>query len=173
MQNPVSVPGTRARRITHKSWPQREELLKELELAFRELPTRKAYYPGAHDRYAKFIEAHGDAKCIGKAEEGIIPWTLIPDVDSNQHDEVCFTTEAFCGVVAETALDAPDEASFLRAAGNFCNDRIWGTLNCCLLVHPSIEKNLETLEALDEVIANLRYGTIAINHCNGSPCCGL
>ena len=138
--------------------------MKELELAFKELPPRTAYYPGAHDRYAKFIEAHDEAKRIGQTEEGAIPWTLIPDVDSSKHDDVCFTMEAFCGVVAETSLDAPDTASFLRAAGDFCNDRVWGTLNCCLLVHPSIEKNLETLEALDEIIANLRYGTIAINH---------
>ena len=150
--------------ITHKQWPQREELLNELELAFQELPPRKAYYPGAHSRYQKFIDAHQDAKRFGEATEGVIPWTVIRDVDSEDPNEICFSTEAFCGVVAETALDAPDEATFLRKAADFCNERIWGTLNCCLLVHPSTEKDLKTLEALDEAIAELRYGTIAINH---------
>ena len=46
-----------------------------------------------------------------------------------------FTTEAFCSLFAETALDAASPAEFVDRAVDFANDGIWGTLGagrwCC------------------------------------------
>jgi hypothetical protein len=54
----------------------------------------KAYYPGAIELHAEIVSQHPDAKLIGEAPSGYLPWTLIPDVDSNNKDKICFNCEA-------------------------------------------------------------------------------
>ena len=58
-------------------------------------------------------------------------------------------------------LDADDADSFLERAVPFANDKCWGTLAVQLMVDPRTEKALG--ERLDQAIAELRFGNIAIN----------
>ncbi len=44
------------------------------------------------------------------------------------------------------------------------NDRVWGTLSATIFVHPSLERDLRTRAAVERAIADLRYGTVAVNH---------
>ncbi len=148
--------------IQHRSWQHRRALLDEVRRAFGRIPTRHAYYPGAVERYQRFVDAHPDAERIGKPAEGELPWTLLPDVQPSP-DEMALRNEAFCSVMAETALDADSPAEFIDKAVELCNDTIWGTLNATLLVHPASLVDLETRAAFDRALADLRYGTIAIN----------
>ncbi|MEO1131433.1 MAG: NAD-dependent aldehyde dehydrogenase, partial [Cyanobacteria bacterium J06639_1] len=46
-------------------------------------------------------------------------------------------------------------------AVELANTSIWGTLSCVLLVHPQTEK--QHPELVDEAIATLRYGAVAVN----------
>lgn len=148
--------------VVAKSWRQRGEFLSRVEAALRTIPRRYAYYPGSDRKYEAFLAAHPDARLLGERTPDAIPWTLIPNVDSSDRDEVCFNTEAWCGVLAETALDGDDAAAFLRNAVNFCNDVMWGTLSCSLVVHPSTARALGP--ALDQAVADLRYGSVGVNH---------
>lgn len=148
--------------ITHKAWAQRETFLDKLRATLRSLPPRSAYYPGAHDRHQTFTEAHPEAELLGPKDNRIVPWTLIPNVDANNKDDIVFNQESFCSVTAETPIEAADAADFLRKATAFCNDTLHGTLNACILIHPNTEKRMHA--ALDEAISNLRYGSIGINH---------
>ena len=148
--------------IQHGSWQHRQSLLNEVRQAFERIPTRHAYYPGAADRFQSFIEAHPEAERIGRPGEGELPWTLIPDVQASA-DEMALRNEAFCSVMAETALDADSPASFIEQAVELCNETIWGTLNVTLIVHPASLVDQDTRAAFNRALADLRYGTIAVN----------
>ena len=71
--------------------------------------------------------------------------------------------EPFCGILSETALPEVDPATFLDAATRFCNDRLWGTLNACIVI-PQKRIDGALSQALDRSIQALRYGSVAVNH---------
>ncbi len=148
--------------ITHDAWDQRKPLLDSLRKTLQKIPGRVAYYPGAKDRYDTFLSANPTAEKVGKSGENILPWALIPDVPSNETDNICFTTESFCGVVSETALSAKDAIDFINKAVDFCNNVLWGTLSASIIIHPETQKQIG--QALENAIARLEYGSIVVNH---------
>ena len=153
--------------IQHAGWDGSDVLWPRLEEAIRKVPTRRAYYPGAGDRYRRFVEAHPEAEEFG-APDGVrpedeLPWALIPNVDSQNEDDICFREEAFCGVLGETRLDADSPAEFLDRAVRFCNERLWGTLNATILIHPKSFKDRAVAPAYRNALRDLHYGTIAVN----------
>ncbi len=150
--------------VMQEGWPHREALLNAIEAEFKKLPQRDAYYPGAQDRFDAFIAAHPDAVQIGERTDTKLPWTLIRNVPSERKDDICFTTEAFCSVFSETTLPASDTLDFIKKVTAFANDTLWGTLNCTMLVHPSLERDRGINSAIEEMVAALRYGTVSINH---------
>ncbi|MCP4655759.1 MAG: aldehyde dehydrogenase family protein [bacterium] len=149
--------------IQHDAWSERPAVLEALRRRFAQIPPRKAFYPGAAQRHADFVKAHPEAEHYGRGGEGTLPWTLIPGVDSTGDDDVCFRTEAFCSVVAETALGGATVPEYLDRAVEFANQRLWGTLNATVVVHPASLRDPETAAAFDRALAELRYGTVAVN----------
>lgn len=150
--------------ITARGWSQREAFLNLLERALRRIPPRRAYYPGAFDRYRTLVGDRESVSRLGEAGEESLPWTLIRDVDAGDQDESLFSTEPFCGILSETALGSADPVEFLERVTEFMNDRLWGTLNACLVIHPKLESDATVGAALERAILRLRYGTVAINH---------
>ena len=149
--------------VTHAGWPQREEFLTALESVFASLPTRRAYYPGANERHASFLAEHPDAHLVGDGTGDRLPWTIVRDVDATRVDAMCFNVEAFCALTSETALEAATPAEFVRAAVDFCNDVVWGTLSMTLLCDPRTMKDPVTGPAVEQAVADLRYGSIGVN----------
>ena len=149
--------------ITSRDWAQREEFLSALEAVFVTLPTRRAYYPGAYERRAAFLAAHPEAHQIGDASGDRMAWTLVRDVDSSDHDDVCLNVEAFCALTSETALDASSPADFVRQATAFCNDVVWGTLSMTIIADPRTMRDPSTGPAIEQAIGDLRYGSIGVN----------
>ncbi|MCB9556731.1 MAG: aldehyde dehydrogenase [Deltaproteobacteria bacterium] len=149
--------------VTSKMWAQREQFLEALRDVLARLPRRQAYYPGALERFDNFVGVHsGQAELFGERSGRELPWALIAGLDPAKRDDVCFTQESFCGVTAEAALDAGDPAQFLADAVAFCNETLWGTLNASLIVDPRTEKEYEV--AVEQAVADLRYGSVAVNH---------
>jgi len=148
--------------VTRKGWAQRQAFLSAVEAAFARLPPRKAYYPGSLVKFEAFVEAHPAAHRIGDARPGTLPWTTIFDVDPDATGDLVFTREAWCPILAETALDAADDGEFLERAVGFVNDHVQGTLSMAVVVHPHTEARLGA--RFDDALAGLRYGTIGINH---------
>ncbi len=146
--------------VTAKGWPLRERFIDKVHAALAKMPRRKAYYPGAQQRYDGFLEHYPQAKALGERHEDVVPWTVIPDVTPKK-GEYALTNEAFCGVLAETALEATTASEFIAKMAPFANDEAWGTLSCVVLIHPTSER--ENQAAFDQTIADLRYGGIAIN----------
>jgi acyl-CoA reductase-like NAD-dependent aldehyde dehydrogenase len=149
--------------ITHAQWNQRDEFMSALESVLSSLPTRKAYYPGALERRATFLESHPDADQLGSADGDTVAWTIIRDVDPKNSSDISFNVEAFCALTAETALDADSPADFVRKATAFCNDVVWGTLSMTLIADPRTLKDATTGPAIELAIADLRYGSIGVN----------
>lgn len=153
--------------VTARGWPQRQVFLDQVHQALAHTPRRKAYYPGAHERYYAFLDRYpqavkqGDEQALAGDE---LPWTTIPEVPA-QMGEYALTEEAFCGVLAEVALEATDAGDFLAQAVPFANDQLWGNLSCVVLIDPPTQRRYR--EQLDQAIANLHYGGIGINVWSG------
>ncbi|WP_172632095.1 aldehyde dehydrogenase family protein [Dictyobacter arantiisoli] len=154
--------------IQQRNWTQRTQLLKQMRHIFAQLPSRPAYYPGARERQQRFLAAHPEAELFGQQDQTLLPWTFIPDVPANQSDDICFTTEAFCSLCAETALEASTIVEYIQKAVTFANQQLWGTLNVTLIVHPATLKLPGVAAAIDQAIADLRYGTIGVNYWAGT-----
>jgi hypothetical protein len=150
--------------VQHADWEGRGRLLDAVRALLARTPARRAWYPGAAERWRAFVGGHPEAERFGAEGDGRLPWTLISGLDPERRDEICFTTEAFCGLAGETALPAGGAAEFLERAVAFCNERLWGTLNATLIVHPATLAEPGLADALDRAVAGLRYGTVAINH---------
>jgi acyl-CoA reductase-like NAD-dependent aldehyde dehydrogenase len=150
--------------VQHAGWAQRGALLDAIRGLLARVPARRAYYPGAAGRDAAFRAAHPRAERYGEGGDGTLPWTLIPDLDPRDADDACFHTEAFCGLFAETSLEAASVAEYLERAVRFCNETLWGTLNATIVVHPRSLAAPGVRDAVERAIAGLRYGSVSINH---------
>lgn len=148
--------------ITHRDWAQRGDFLDELRAVLRDVPPRQAYYPGAKERWERFVGAHATSERFGEGGDGRLPWALIPELDPEASDDLCFSAEAFCGLAGETSLGGADVEDYLRRAATFCNDTLWGTLNAEVIIDPRTAKT--HADALEETISTLRYGTVGVNH---------
>jgi len=150
--------------ITGRGWTQREQFIDLIRRALERAPVRMAYYPGARQRYQELLTGRDRVERLGRPADGELPWAFLPALDPSNRHERYFAEEYFCGVFAETAVGSADPVEFLAAAVSFCNDRLWGTLNAMLVVHPRHERDPAVAAALDRAILGLRYGTVAINH---------
>ena len=150
--------------VTHAGWPQRAALLDGIRRRLLATAPRDAFYPGAAARYAAFLADHPTAEAIGSPGDGQLPWLLIPGLDPSATDESCFRTEAFCSVVGETSIEAPDTAAYIDRATAFANETLWGSLNATVIVDPRSALEPSVAAALDRAVAGLRYGTVSLNH---------
>jgi hypothetical protein len=148
--------------ITNKEWPQEQEFLDLIKGFLAQVPTRPAYYPGAHDRFDRFMNSAPSCEGFGEIQDNHLPWGFATHLDAQDTEHVCFTQEAFCGFFAHTSLDASDAGDFLDKAVHFANERLWGTLSACVIIDPRTEKAFSL--KLETALTNLRYGSICINH---------
>ncbi len=154
--------------VQHKSWARRRALNNAVRKYLDLAPQRYPYYPGAEDRYKAFIAQHPEAERYGSDGPGEVPWTFIPDLDRNNADDICFTTESFAGVMGEVPLDAPRSIpDYIAQAVEFCNSRLWGSLGASIIVHPKSLKDPAVAEALEAAITDLEYGNVVVNHWSG------
>jgi acyl-CoA reductase-like NAD-dependent aldehyde dehydrogenase len=147
--------------VVARGWLQREAFLRKVESHLAAAAPRKAYYPGARDRWRAFLDKYPRARALATdTSETVVPWTLVPDVAPDA-GEYALSNEAFCGVLATVTLDADGATDFLAKATAFANEKCWGTLSCVMLVHPSTRHEHEG--DVDRAIASLRYGAIGVN----------
>jgi aldehyde dehydrogenase (NAD(P)+) len=143
--------------------------MQALQETCAKVPPRQAYYPGAEDRWRKLTTDRAQIKHLGNAIPGALPWSFISGLDPNAVDEPLYTQEPFCSVISETRVGSADPVDYLERAVEFCNDKLWGTLNANLIVHPHSLKDPRINEAVERAITKLRYGVIAVNAFIGMP----
>ena len=149
--------------VTPKGWDKRDAFLQKVGAVLAQVKTRKAYYPGAFQRYESLTTGHSDVRKIGTGTDQNLPWTLVAGLDADDPKEKNFFTEPFCAILSETSVGSSDPLDFIAKAVPFANDRVWGTLNAMLFVHPKTESDPTTKAAVDGALRDLRYGTVAIN----------
>jgi hypothetical protein len=153
--------------ITPKSWGQRSALLAAVERILKTVPARKAYYPGAEQRWQQLTQGRKEVRSVGSPAEGELPWTIVAGLDAADASEPAFTTEPLCSILSETEVGSDDPVEFLDRAVDFANKRLWGTLSADLVVHPKTLKDPRVAEALERAISRLRYGAVTVNSWTG------
>ena len=150
-------------------WALKDQFVQKVRETLAFTPSRKAYYPGAKDRYEGFLKNYPEAIPLAEDGEEVVPWTVLPNVPLKK-GEYALTNEAFCGVLAEVEVEANTAAEFIEKVGAICNEEIWGTLSCMILIDEKTEK--ANKDAFEELLGELKYGGIAVN-CWGGLIYGL
>jgi acyl-CoA reductase-like NAD-dependent aldehyde dehydrogenase len=141
--------------VTWKKWPQRDHFLQRVQYFLKQTPTRKAYYPGAIERYCKH------AACQVEPGAGqSLPWAFLTSQSIEERPEL-FAEESFACVCSETCLDASSPEQFVRDAVQFVNDRVFGSLCASITFPPGFRK--EEPNVFDGAIRDLRYANICVN----------
>ncbi|MEU6577281.1 aldehyde dehydrogenase family protein [Streptomyces sp. NPDC046805] len=140
-------------------WPQADRFLHHLREALHDAPVRPGYYPGAADRQRNAVDSHTQSELLGG--DPAVPRTLLADLDPDDPDTAAFRTEYFGPVLGVTRLPGGTPAEFLDRAVDFCNDHLAGDLGAGLIADPRTMRALGP--ALDDAVARLRYGTVAVN----------
>lgn len=153
--------------ITQKDWKHGPALIEATEKVMA-ASTRPAYYPGAENRLSDFAAQSDRPERIAR---GDAPSLVVTDTDDSDYFR---QTEVFAPALSRTELDAKDAEDFLRKAIAYANDKLHGTLGANILIHPKTIKAIGR-QRLTEIIADLHYGTIAINAWTGlgfllAPC---
>lgn len=148
--------------ITCKNWKQRELFLHELEIAIQEktAPT-SSFYPGTDQKFKRFQQNYPNGLLIKNKQNNITnsDFLLIKNIHNN---DFALHKEAFCQIIGEIALDTkPNANEFLKAAVNFSNNKLFGSLCCSILIDEKTQKKYSN--SLEEAITNLNYGNISIN----------
>ena len=141
--------------LVPRNWDGTERLLTEIRRVLAELPPRADYYPGADDRLDAVVRAHPEAEALGADRCRL----LVPDI--TDPDDPMLTVEVFASALGVVRLPGEDASQFLRAATEFANERLPGTLGATLLVHPGTERAHR--RAVEEAVGALRYGTLGMN----------
>lgn len=147
--------------VLPRDWPQASMLMDRIRALLKAEAPRRAYYPGAERRYDEVVRANPGAEPIGARSTGILPYTLVSELDPNDRDNPCFSTECFMPLLAQTSLPAADALEFLRSAVEFANETLWGTLSGSVIIHPETQSRMGA--EFENCIAAMRYGTVSIN----------
>lgn len=141
------------------NWDKTDALLGAVNKIMSE-SHRGAYYPGAEGRLQGFRE---HAAKVTSVDRGNAPAALVNDLGDS--DWFCHN-EVFAPALSTHRIEAADAESYLRAAIDFANQRLHGTLGANLLIHPSTLRAMGR-ERFEELLGDLHYGTIAVNAWTG------
>lgn len=146
--------------LVAEGWHQKYALRRRLEQTLASVPLRKAYYPGATERYDHHLHGRPEVWTSAPRGEDRLPWTLV-NAEASDEDSL-FSEECFCPIIAWVELDVAGTLDFLEVATRFMNERLAGTLNATLFL-PDVMRSSEVQEPLQAAVDALRYGTVGIN----------
>ncbi|UJP10807.1 aldehyde dehydrogenase family protein [Microbacterium sp. KUDC0406] len=144
--------------IISADWAQKDDFLAALRAAFDRAPARPAWYPGSDDRLAGALASYPGAARLGEGGCRLLVETEAAEAAALEN------TEYFSPVLGVVQLHGGG-ARFLEDAVAHANERLTGTLGANVLVDPRARKAMG--DRFDELIADLRYGTVAINAWTG------
>ncbi len=139
--------------VVSADWPQLDDFLTEVRAALDGAPHRPDYYSGSADRVAAAVAEYPDAELV-------IGRVLIPEAGSG----TATSTEYFAPVLAVTRINGVG-LEFFRRAVELANGRLTGNLGANILIDPRTRRAAGA--RFDELIAELRYGTVAVNAWTG------
>src|SRR5690606_9786621 len=138
--------------IISSDWPQAEQFRAALRRAYAGAPERPLWYPGSPARLRQAGEDYPDALVLADR--------LLVEIGDGQDATALQTTEYFAPVLGVVEVPGTGQA-FLDAAVAHANDELQGTLGANVLIGPAAERSFGS--GFERAIAELRYGSIAIN----------
>ena len=157
--------------VVDEDWPQLEEFLDYLRSYLTQAQLPPPYYPGTEKRYQGFIDAYPaeaieiiqSTQAPTRTDHGLgetLGWMLIHlQADS---DTYALQNEAFAPVLGVYRFKGGNQfKQFFPQAVTFVNEQVWGSLSCTVLCHDHLIKT--EADILEKGIADLRYGSVAIN----------
>jgi acyl-CoA reductase-like NAD-dependent aldehyde dehydrogenase len=148
--------------ILPADWPEKETLLSNVSEVIRGSDPRLAYYPGAENRLTEFSQ-HADN--VVRLDRGAAPACLVVPCDETA-DAYFRETEIFAPALATYEIAGTDPEAYLRAAIDYANKNLHGTLGGNILIHPATIREIGR-KRFEELVAEFHYGAIAINGWTG------
>lgn len=145
--------------VLPKDWSQKDALMSAVTKQIA-ASSRLAYYPGADGRIEEFA-SHADN--VVRIPRKVGPACVIT---SAKDDEVYEHNEVFAPAMSTWEIAGTDPEAYLRAAIDYANSDLHGTLGANVLIHPKTIAEIGK-QRFEEIIADLHYGTIAINGWTG------
>jgi aldehyde dehydrogenase (NAD(P)+) len=144
--------------VLSSDWPQKDAFMTQLRAALDRAPVRAAWYPGSDDRVSAAEKSYpGAERRAGNTR-------LLVDIAADDDASTLQTTEYFSPVLGVVELPGVGIDFFANAVATVNRDFL-GTLGANVLIDPATRAKLGS--AFMHEIANLRYGTIAINTWTG------
>lgn len=146
--------------VLSAEWPQKNQFLTALRLAFADAPNRPTWYPGTEDRLRKSREQYPSARHVRGNPDRVI----VCGLDLTEPGEAAFSTEYFAPVLGVAEIPGIG-MDFINSAIRLSNTSLRGTLGATILIDPATKRTLGP--ALRTAIVDLRYGTVGINAWTG------
>ncbi|MEW2017647.1 aldehyde dehydrogenase family protein [Rhodococcus sp. NPDC076796] len=141
--------------VLSSEWKQRDEFVAALRAALDRAPARAPYYPGSDKRASDATATYPSAERLGERGGRV----LITDLNPGEYAPL-LQTEYFAPVMGVIELPYSG-AAFAAKAVQAANEEFTGTLGINIIGTPGTIKGLG--EKFDTMLADLRYGTIAVN----------
>jgi acyl-CoA reductase-like NAD-dependent aldehyde dehydrogenase len=149
--------------ILPKGWDKADTLMKNVTEVIAKHTNRAAYYPGADDRQTAFLAHVKNPERVDRGQD-VAP-LFIADMAGGDTEWLA-QTEVFTPALGVMRIEAADAETYLREAIKWANDTLYGTLGGNIIIHPKTIRAMGR-KRFEEIIADFRYGTIAVNAWSG------
>lgn len=140
-------------------WNKTKELMDNVAQVMARVPARQPYYPGAMERMAEFARHSENVVAFSR---GSAPACVVVSGGDSWLQE----NEVFAPALSVHEISGTDPEAYLREAIRYANDALHGTLGANILIHPASIKAMGR-KKFERLVAELRYGCIAINAWSG------
>jgi acyl-CoA reductase-like NAD-dependent aldehyde dehydrogenase len=156
--------------IMPKGWDGSLKLMNLIRDYMKKMYISSNYYPGTNE-VVQFLEnKYPTLEKIGPCDERHQPWMLVADIDPEQdrnQDEYLFHTEIWAAFMCQVYLSCKNVDSYLMAAVEFANTKLWGNLSAMIIIDKKTQRTLEKTGTLAKAIRKLCYGNVSINIFSG------
>lgn len=148
--------------VMPRDWGQKAAFVGALERTMAGSEARALYYPGAKERLAGFAANNPAARALNRAGGEDV---LMAPLDAKSHS-AGQSIEVFAPAMSVTEISGVDPEAYLRDAIAFANRQLYGTLGANIVIHPATIARMGR-KRFEEILVELRYGTIAVNAWTG------
>jgi acyl-CoA reductase-like NAD-dependent aldehyde dehydrogenase len=148
--------------VVANGWAQKAAFIENITRTLAASTPRPVFYPGAQSRLAQFQSATIGAK---ESQPTTADQCLVAPFTSGARHPI-ESLEVFAPALGVTELAGKDAEAFLVAAVAYANEHLEGTLGANILIHPKTMAQIGR-KRFEEIITELRYGTIAVNAWTG------
>ena len=152
--------------VLPRDWDQKTAFQSELERVLSGAQARGLYYPGAKDRLDAFRANNSHTRSVIFQQSGSSRAELLIAPLSADSSQAAKSVEVFAPALNVTEIAGSDAAAYLKKAIRYANTQLYGTLGANIVIHPATIASIGRAR-FEEILIELRYGTIAINAWTG------